>query len=451
MSNFRFFKLIIFIQMNKFSIFLAISFVFLSIFSCKDEKPSIPETDYHITPSVLEISFDGNSGVQEINVETNVPDIEVRVPQSGSWCVVEIIGNRLRLTVERNSSATMPRSVGVTLQSSSNGKISARVNVLQDKGTVPPDIPLAGDEKLPVASSIASEALGGRGIALSHDGDMNTFYQSRENAVFPVTLIYNFADAPSIDYLYYFPRSDGSTNGNIQKFELWVSQSSGLQKYGEYDFNGTSGRIDFVPPLTDVTQIQFKILSGTGGMVNCAEMEFYRKNPDAFDYLTIFTDHSCSALKANITRSDIEAISVGLFRDLALKIFENKYNTEFRVQEFRAWLHPDGQAIENKTSSYSIRDNPAGIYVRDNDDLIIFVDDTRGQTVSIVTQDLAATTLGQTGFGTVHSYPLRQGMNIIKTKGKGLIYVQYYSKEYATAPKIKPSSSVMWCHHQPRR
>jgi hypothetical protein len=160
-------------------------------------------------------------------------------------------------------------------------------------------------------------------------------------------------------------------------------------------------------------------------------MEFYRKAPASFDWLTVFTDNSCSALRADVTRADIDAIPEPFYKDLALKLFLNQYDDEFRVQEYRAWPHPDEDAAQNKTSPYSLRDNPTGMYVEQGDELVVFAA-LAGRNVSLLTQDLSTG-----GWGAQHTYPLSTGLNKITAQAKGLIYVQYYSPQGAAAPTVK--------------
>ena len=85
---------------------------------------------------------------------------------------------------------------------------------------------------------------------------------------------------------------------------------------------------------------------------------------------------------------------------------QGKYPAEFRIQEYKAWPHPDAQSETHKTSPYSLRDNPTGISVKDGEQLMIFVGDTHGQTVSAVIQNLDVP--GGDGFGGT-SYPLSEG------------------------------------------
>lgn len=299
---------------------------------------------------------------------------------------------------------------------------------------------IKGDIKIKVASATNTGGLynyGNEGpISYSYDNNYDSWYHSSENQ-FPITLDYNFfADTiPQMDYLIYHPRSSG-INGIFQLLEIWYAtqENSTLTKLGDFDFQGTAAAqvVNFEPALVHPTKVRFIVKSGVGGFASCAEMEFYRKNPEAFDYTSVFADEICSALKPGVTLDDINAINEGFYKKLASDMYHGFFDPEFRVQEYRAWEHPDKKAAKNKTASYSLLDNPTGIYVSQGEDLIVFVGDTHGQSLSLRTHDLSTG-----GWGTQKTYALKQGLNKIRITAKGLAYVQYYNDLGATAPKVK--------------
>ncbi len=387
---------------------------------------TVQET-YQISPSPQQLHFGPYEETQTITIETDAGVIECRGPD---WCTIKNEGNTV-FSIKVSANKGSARSDVISLFSESKN-VSVTIPITQSQGGVP-SFDSTADIKIGVSGSYASEAQPGEGIALSHDGNLNTMYHSRwgDGTVFPVKMTSYFSNVPRIDYLKYYTRTSGS-NGNFQEAAIWVTDTEGLRKYGDYNFNGTSAVISFDPPLINPKQIEFRVTSGLGGYASCAEMEFYRKSSEAFDYLTIFTDSSCSILKSDVTREMINNIPDLFFRDLALQIFLNLYDERhFRVQEYRAWVHPDIQAAENKTSQYSLRDNPTGIYIKKGEELVVFAD-LKGQHASLLSQDL--TTYGG---GTQHTYPITAGVNTITAKADGLIYVQYYSASGENAPKIK--------------
>ncbi|MDR2683468.1 MAG: M60 family metallopeptidase [Dysgonamonadaceae bacterium] len=296
------------------------------------------------------------------------------------------------------------------------------------------------DSRVVPARGTASNAQSGEGITRAYDGDMTTLYHSSwSNTTFPVTLNFMFDRTVSrIDYLVYYPRTSGS-NGNIKAFELWYSlrdDGRAMQKYGDFDWDGRGqpSLLAFDSPLLKPDTIRFVVKSGVNNFVSCAEMEFYESKAqlDLSSLTNIFADPLCSELNPGITAAEIAALPNPFFRQLASDLLSGVHDKEFRIQEFRAWVYPDKKAAQNKTWAYSLRDNPAGIYVSQGEDLIVLVGDTHGQSLSLLTTDL---TTG--GFGTQKSYILKQGLNKIRMTANGLVYVQYYNDLGASAPKVK--------------
>ena len=304
------------------------------------------------------------------------------------------------------------------------------------------------DIKVPVESGEASSFQGGSNIDKSFDGDMNTIYHSNWNNAgdhyFPITLTYNFAAGSDMDYLIYYPRTSGP-NGNFKEVEIRVKSNANTRGTVEWNtvmtknFGGTNAavRVNFPKAQIGVTSVQFIVKSGSGdgqGFAACAEMEFYKKNPDAFDPLTLFTDGTCSELKPGLTDEEIENCPYSFYKNIAYYMKQGKYPAEFRIQKYKAWPHPDAQSETHKTSPYSLRDNPTGISVKDGEQLMIFVGDTHGQTVSAVIQNLDVP--GGDGFGGT-SYPLSEGANKITARNKGLMYILYHTPDYETAQPVK--------------
>jgi len=301
------------------------------------------------------------------------------------------------------------------------------------------------DLKVPVSSGMVSSFQPGEGIEKSFDNDYATLYHSAWNnsgaTYFPITLDYHFTGQESIDYLVYHPRSQGP-NGLFREVEIWVASEASpvLTKRMDFDFKGSNAatKVIFDQPIVNPKTVRFVVKSGSGdgqGFASCAEMEFYRINPDNFDPLTLFTDITCSALKPGITIADIETVSNNLYRNIAFYLLNGNYPREFRIQDYKAWPHPDQWARENKTSTLSLLDNPTGISVTEGDELIVFVGNTNGYTLSMKIQNLDKA--GGDGYGNASFYPLSQGVNKIKARNKGLAYVFYHTTDYRTAPPVK--------------
>lgn len=294
--------------------------------------------------------------------------------------------------------------------------------IIRDSSTVLDDI------KIKVASAEATSQEAGMEIDKTYDGDVKTFFNSKFGKItqWPFILDYHFENVESMDYIIYYPRQDaGNRWGAFGQFELWISTEDNpeLKKYGEFDFKNniqTPSRISFDTPVLKPKTIRFSVKSALESRVSCGEMEFYRTNPDNYDYLKIFADKSCSVLKPEITAKDIEAISNIFYKDIAMRIFNGTYDSEFRVQDYRPYQDPAIMSKINKTGKYSLRDNPTGIYAKEiGEEILVFVDDTKGQNLSLIIQDLNQ---GFGGAGTT-TYPLQAGANKIVAKNTGLMYI----------------------------
>lgn len=303
---------------------------------------------------------------------------------------------------------------------------------------------IEGDIQVKVVSGTDTSHQGGDGIEKSFDGDYTTLYHSSWSnggaGYFPITLTYNFAEASDVDYLIYYPRSTGY-NGHFKEVEIQYSEDGNVfTKLLDKDFEGasTASRVTFDNTVR-AKSFRFIVKSGAGdgqGFASCAEMEFYVKNLNAFDYSTLFEDETCSYLKAGITEADIEKCKYPFFKNLAYYMLKDKYDRSFRVADYRAFPNPDIQSGTHKTNPYSLLDNPTGISVKEGETLVVMVGDTYGQNIGMKVQNLDAPE--SDGFGGI-SYPLYQGINKLTMSGKGLVYVMYHTKtlDDAAAQPVK--------------
>lgn len=292
---------------------------------------------------------------------------------------------------------------------------------------------IKGDIKLKVKDGTASSFQGGGEIEKSFDGDYSSIYHSSWNNsgsnYFPITLTYNLEEVSDVDYLVYYPRTDGA-NGKFKEVEIQYSEDgSAFTPLADKDFLGSASatKVLFDAPVR-AKSFRFIVKTGAGdgqGFASCAEMEFYAKNPEAFDYSTLFADETCSELKAGITEADIEKCEFPFFKNLAYYMIKGKYEPEFRVGEFKAYPNPDIQSGTHKTNPYSLLDNPTGISVKANENLIVLVGDTHGYDISLKVQNLDAPE--SDGFGGV-TYPLSRGTNKLTISEKGLVYVMYHTR-----------------------
>lgn len=399
---------------------------------------------------IYTVKSDGD--VIDLEITSNI-EYDIVIPDDVNWIIEnkkttrsEMVTTNYQYKVEWNKVDKERRAEIVVKQK--DGDLEKKVIVIQKsqsgyEGGNTDDI--KDDHKIKISGGFASSFQGGGEITKSFDGDMNTIYHSSwSNGVanyFPITLDYYFENVDFIDYMIYYPRTSGN-NGHFKETEIWVKKEGANDyiKLMDFDFKGTgsASKVIFDESVQKPSAIRFVIKSGSGdgqGFAACAEMEFYQTNPDNIDPLSIFTDETCSELKPGITMVDIEKIEETLYRNIAFYLFNDTYPSEFRVQEFKAWPHPDNWARENKTSTLSLLDNPTGISVSAGEDLVVFVGETHNRQISLKVQDLNKPE--GDGYDQASYYPLSKGVNKLKMNNKGLAYLFYHTDDYATAPKIK--------------
>lgn len=399
-------------------------------------------------------------GTISLEVTTNV-DYEALIPETCEWITPStdtrstdshpVVTTSLTFNVLPNESDA-ERKDTITLQDTDATadtepvKFAVTQSGLGEYEALDPD-EIADDILVEISSGEASSFQSGEGIENSFDGDKSTIYHSNwtnsGDDYFPITLTYYFNEGSDMDYFVYYPRESG-TNGLFKEVDIEVMSNANTRNVNEWkfvmthDFGGSSSaaRVEFPESQIGVSAVRFTIKSGAGdgqGFASCAEMEFYKKNPAGFDYTTLFTDPSCSELKPGITENDIVKCSYSFFKNIAWYMYHDKYELEFRIADYSAYPHPDLQATSNKTSPYSLLDNPTGISVSAGEVLVVMAD-LQGQSVSLRVQNLDEP--GGDGFGG-SEYPLADGVNKLDIEEKGLAYVMYHTPDYESAPEIR--------------
>lgn len=321
--------------------------------------------------------------------------------------------------------------------------IEEAVLTVMQKGldTYVPEAPDAGADIRIIANSVTGD--GGEEVANPFsnmiDGSLDNFWQNNwPQPKFPQYLEFTFDEPQEMDYVVYHP----SSNGRFKNIEIQVYSDVNVTRSSAYRtvYSGTlvnsSGatRIDFQESQAGVTKVKFVVTDTySPRAARCCEMEFYKKDPLAFDYATLFANSACTELKSGVTETEILACSHSFYKKLAWYMYNGKYPREFRIADFKAWPHPDVQAKENKTGTYSLLDNPTGISVNADENLVVMADLKGLESINIRVQNLDKP--GGDGFGG-KEYVLKNGVNTISIKEKGLVYVMYHTPDYETAPQI---------------
>jgi len=407
------------------TLFLTICTLAFSHISCSDDDEI--SRGFYIEIGIDSLAFTKSSAQEILTLETNTPQIKIEVPDD--WCQATLNGYTLTINIDANTEVS--RETVITL---TGRNVTKTIKVSQKGINIPPVGDIPEDILIPVSGATAGTFNSANPIELSFDGDYETYFMTKWSGTeFPVEVVYSFENVEAMDYFIYYPRGGTGTNGLLGELEVWYATQAnpGFTKLGDFDFqqSRTSARIDFPSTLIKPTQVKFLLGQGRGSngsgttatYAAIGEMEFYQNNPDTFDLLSIFKDYACSELKTGIGLPEIENIGSPFFKYLATELYNNDYESEFRIQEYKAYQHPSVMATANKTSTYSLLDNPTGIYVDEGDDLVILANDPGDNIVSLQVIDLA------NGYGSSSSYAISKGMNKIKTTSKGLAYVLYHT------------------------
>lgn len=408
------------------------------------------------TPEIL-LNFEGVLKIQKITekieliVTANV-EYEIEFPQ---WMThvskTPLEGENEKFKHVFNVSPnTGEASRTGTLKVQSKGlsnPITKRVIITQTAGYEDNDTSsIEGDIKLQIARGETSSQQNGSGeVRHSYDGDLNTIYHSNwsngGSNYFPITLEYFFESPQDVDYMVYYPRTEGS-NGHFKQVEIHVAtqQNPAYKKVTDFDFKG-NGKVTRVPFNRIAGAKSFKLIikSGHGdgqGFASAAEIEFWKKNTEGFNPTAIFTDITCSELKSGVTDEQIENIENPFYKNIARYMKNNEYPSEFRVQTYRAWPNPEVYRQRNRMQyAYSNLDNPTGISAIEGEEMVVLVGPTQGREIQIKIQNLNKP--NGDGFNEASYHPLYEGVNKFKAGKSGLIYLQYQTPDYESAPKIK--------------
>ncbi|MGL5682359.1 MAG: M60 family metallopeptidase [Marinifilaceae bacterium] len=400
-----------------------------------------------VAPSAF-TALASDSATIRFRVITNVP-VKVTITEGEEWI----------LPLEQSSVDTM--TYRYAIRENGTAVRSGKIEVKQVDGSLIQEIPLfqqarsseyePGDPnslgepvKQTVTSATAVSPLepdnndyhfGSAVIANSFDNNYATQYNSKEarEDAFPITLTYNLAAQSKVDYINYYPRSSGS-NGHFGRFTLEYKVGNGsFQTYGDFDFKekATLSTIMLNETLENVTAVRFIVYSGSNDFVACGEMEFYQRAPKTAA-ADLFTDLTCSALKPEVTRAQIQGVSEdeSFLKQIALALYDGHYPLE-RVATYQPYLPVGTLSNRLKTSNYNIFENPTGVYFSEGERAVIFVEHI-AEPVSLCVVDWSEEGNERRTF-----YTLLSGTNVISIAHKGLGYISYFHDNYTAQPDIR--------------
>jgi hypothetical protein len=307
----------------------------------------------------------------------------------------------------------------------------------------PSDMGAVADTKLRISrSSTSSQQSDSESIARSHDGNTSTIWHSKwSGGELPpagpgIWAVYEMDEAATLDYVVYTPRQSGS-NGELGEVDLYIATSPDIDDYvfyGTYDFGQqarVTSTITFSNTIVKPRKVKFDIKTGRGGLASCAEMEFFARPVPDTSLMAIFTDETYSELRPGVTYPQIMGMESVFLRNIAKYLYNGEYSAA-RARYYKPYRHPDRIAAEWKTNPYSLWDNPTGIYAREGEEIVVFVGDPHGESIALGLMDIE-----DAGGLYQMTYPLRQGNNKVRVSHDGLLYIYYYTENYATAAPVK--------------
>ncbi len=153
------------------------------------------------------------------------------------------------------------------------------------------------------------------------------------------------------------------------------------------------------------------------------------------EYFDIFADDLRTELLPNVTEEAINKISDELWRNIALKMLNGTYKREFRIRDYKLYMHPHGQKNTMKTNPWGIMENPTGIEVQEGEKVVVLVGDLHGiPNVKLRIQDLGRDGRGFTP-SDQNTYRIKEGLNSFTARKKGLIYLEYLNEDWEKIEK----------------
>ena len=396
--------------------------MFLGAGGCSDSNGS-PIDENWINGLINDVEFPMEGGTQNFlfalsdGLETS--QVTCIVPaKDNTWCEAIIEGDRLMLSVFRSYVDT-ERYTTVSVEYGKEHSFVIRVK--QAAGISEEDI------KIPVMAGTADTENVGNEMDKSFDGNYTTFFNSKGgiNVVSTFRMTYTLESGHTLYRIVYTPRTDsGNKWGSFNQFDVEVATEDSpaqFKKVASFDRgDGVHTPLDFKleQPVINAKYVRFQVHSAYQKRVSCAEMEFYEPSSNQYDYSSIFADPLYTALKPNVTELQIKNMPDNAMRELALNLFNGSYDFNYRLAEYRPYQHPSIMATYNRTSSYSLSDNPTGIYVEAGEKMFVALSDVyEGADISILIRDLNG------GYNNSRTYQLKTGLNEIEPTVGGLVYV----------------------------
>lgn len=142
----------------------------------------------------------------------------------------------------------------------------------------------------------------------------------------------------------------------------------------------------------------------------------------------VFANEYMLALKPNVTRDRIARIKDPFVRGLATRMAEKKFDRKARALTAEPYEPVKDLAERLRTSQYSKLKSHRHLF-EEGEDVLLVMGDPKGEKLNLVIHNFGRD-------GGHSSYPLKEGVNIIRAKNKGLGYIEYFTPNYKKAPKV---------------
>lgn len=399
-------------------------------YSCSSDSASPAIPDDWLTISTESVSFSYEGGTENrkfvLGQGLDMNQITSTLSNKGDdWLTALVENGKMTIICERSFTERVRSSV-LTLMYDDNHKCN--ITISQEAA------PSSADKLIKVIGGEAtSEETQGKDtdknpltLEMSYDGNKKTYFNSAFGQVsYPFSIRYELEKGHTLNSIVYTPRTDsGNKWGSFDQFTVEVSTADkpdDFVKIGDYARgNGvhTPFTIKLSSPVEDAKFVRFIITKAYEDRVSCAEMEFYEASSNKFDPAAIFADNMGLQLKAGVTEKQIKQIPNEYLKELGLALLSGNYESAYRLADYRPYQNPAVMATRNKTSKYSLRDNPTGIYAKADETLAVFVGDIyEGGKVSMLIQYLNG------GYNNSKTYELSEGYNEITVEVGGLIYI----------------------------
>lgn len=402
-----------------------------------------------VSPQNMNIDAAGDKVLVEVtsNVDyiITLPDWIIKETQPDTRAPQETVTKQYLFKIESNKGAKRMGEIVFADSDEMSDLEPTVINVVQ-KGldVYEPVAPEEGNDiQLFPNSAEGDGGVPGGNYDATFDNDLTTEWQANWKApiglVYPQYIEYTFDEPVDLDYIIYHCTYSANRFKDVKIEVLTDVNKTRSAEYvkvyeGTFD-NANSTRADFNASQSNVTKVKFTISTcyNMSKPLRCQEMQFFQKDPNAFKYDELFTDIACTDLKPTVTEEDILNCKSSFYKTLAWFMYNNEYQREFRIANYKAYPHPDIDAAVNKTAKYSLLDNPTGIFVPAGENLVVMADLNGLDKVNIRVQNLDKP--GQDGFGGTE-YTIVNGVNTISIKEKGLVYVMYHKDDYENAPEI---------------